>query len=347
MTQFTSDDCVLDRCWPLLDTLHNSLLHVNLWLWHWILFDSLRLTLVHWPCFVTSLLIVSLDLVQNTLEGVEGTKPSLPRLHLVWWLDVLDLFLCTSLHQPLCMPPLDSISWDCTSWIVSCVALPLKGCPTWHWRVKTLFTMRHSHVVIHHDDGMDQVVLYQLVLYIDFALCRLYCLYETLLDYWLVSLHALAINSCRGCTLSGGASDQIKGNNPFSNSWFLILWPLHDASWYLLTVAIADLSSLTLTLWRLYPLRGSLEWDLRVIRPFTMSSLILFDSHGLIWSLLLWSLIVFGWARPPDALDLALPLTSWSCMLTFYTWPLPRSCLSKLTCWLLSDFELIGIFGFC
>ena len=37
--------------------------------------------------------------------------------------------------------------------------------------------MRHSHVVIHHDDGMDQVDLYQLVLYLDFALCGLHCLY--------------------------------------------------------------------------------------------------------------------------------------------------------------------------
>ena len=36
--------------------------------------------------------------------------------------------------------------------------------------------MRHSHVVIHLDDGMDQVVLYQLVLYIDlhFADCTVY-----------------------------------------------------------------------------------------------------------------------------------------------------------------------------
>ena len=140
----------------------------------------------------------------------------------------------------------------------------------------------HEHVLCHDpskwfvhnlSDGINQVDLYQLVVF--FALCGLYCLCLTLLDYWLVSLHALAINSWRGCTLSGGASDQIKRDNPFSNSWFLILWPLHDASWQLLTVAIADLSSFTLTLWRLYPLRGSLEWDLRVIRPFTMSSLIL------------------------------------------------------------------------
>ena len=48
---------------------------------------------------------------------------------------------------------------------------------------KTLFTMRHSHVVIHHDDGMDQVDIYQLVLYLDFALCGSYCLCLTLLDY--------------------------------------------------------------------------------------------------------------------------------------------------------------------
>ena len=42
-----------------------------------------------------------------------------------------------------------------------------------------------------------------------------------------------------------------------------------------------------------------------------------FDSHGLTWSLLLWSLIAFGSARPPDALHLAFPLTSWSCILNF------------------------------
>ena len=70
-----------------------------------------------------------------------------------------------------------------------------------------------------------------------------------------------------------------------------------------------------------------------------------FDSHVLTWSHWFWSLTVLVHARPPDALDLALPLTSWSCMLNFYTWPPPRSCLSKLTCWLLSDFELIGVLG--
>ena len=37
--------------------------------------------------------------------------------------------------------------------------------------------MRHSHDMIHLDDGMDQVDLYKLVLYLDFALCGLHCLH--------------------------------------------------------------------------------------------------------------------------------------------------------------------------
>ena len=104
--------------------------------------NSIRLFTSH-SCALTLFCDISSDcitwFVQNTLEGVEGTKPSLPRLHLVWWLDVLDLFLCTLLHQPLCMPPLDSISWDCAFCALSCLALPLRGSPIWHWRDKTLF----------------------------------------------------------------------------------------------------------------------------------------------------------------------------------------------------------------
>ena len=68
--------------------------------------------------------------------------------------------------------------------------------------------MRHSHVVIHHDDGMEQVDLYQLVLYPDFALCRLHCLFVILL---LTCLVACIGCDGKGCTLSGGALDQGKG----------------------------------------------------------------------------------------------------------------------------------------
>ena len=79
----------------------------------------------------------------------------------------------------------------------------------------------------------------------------------------------------------------------------------------------------------------TLDWDLRVTTLLPWAAW-LFWLSWIDWSHLFWSWIVFGCARPPDALDLALPLTSWSCMLNFYTWPLLRSCLSKLTCWFLS-----------
>ena len=38
-----------------------------------------------------------------------------------------------------------------------------------------LFTMNMFHDMIHHMDGMDQIVFYQMVLYIYFAVCRLHC----------------------------------------------------------------------------------------------------------------------------------------------------------------------------
>ena len=47
-----------------------------------------------------------------------------------------------------------------------------------------------------------------------------------------------------------------------------------------------------------------------------MSSLILLTLMDWL-DLCCWSFIVFGCARPPDALDQALPLTSWFCMLNF------------------------------
>ena len=51
--------------------------------------------------------------------------------------------------------------------------------------------MSMSHDMIHHMDGMDQVVLHQLVLYLDFALCGLYRLLVMLLWTCLVA--------CIGC----------------------------------------------------------------------------------------------------------------------------------------------------
>ena len=171
--------------------------------------------------------------------------------------------------------PLDSISWDCTFCVLSCLVLPLRGSLTWHWRVQSPFTMSMSHDMIHRKDGMEPVRRYQLG-------------------------SLFACEDCIDC---------------------------------LRLYMINDLSSFTLTLWRAYLRRGNFEWDLRVQDPFTMSSFDSFDSHGLVWSHLPWSLIVFGRARPPDSLDLALPLTSCSCMLNFYTWPRLRFCLSKLTCW--------------
>ena len=72
---------------------------------------------------------------------------------------------------------------------------------------KTPFTESMSHDMIHHDDGMDQADLYQLVLF--FAFCRLYCLFVTLL---LTCLVACIGCDGKGCTLSGGGSlDQLKG----------------------------------------------------------------------------------------------------------------------------------------
>ena len=177
--------------------------------------------------------------------------------------------------------------------------------------------MRHSHVVIHHDDGMDQVDLYQLVLYLDFALCGL---------HWLTRILLLTLDlSCcmhwlwweRLYPFRGSLRSEQRVQDPFTMNFWHGFWsfsPLNNASWQFLIEILG-----------LQPLLPWVVW--------------LFWLSWIDWSHLLWSLIVFGCARPPDALDLALPLTSWSCMLNFYTWPLLRSCLSKLTCLIWLDLE--------
>ena len=115
-------------------------------LWSWIVWAYCTLShdstcqLVHTLRIMRILLADLLDLVQNSLEGMWGdnalfTKTS-PCL-MAWCLGFLSLYLVVS---TLVIAPLDSISWDCASWIVSCVTLPLRGSLTWHSRVQTLFT---------------------------------------------------------------------------------------------------------------------------------------------------------------------------------------------------------------
>ena len=165
--------------------------------------------------------------------GCEGTMPSLPRLHLVWWLDVLDLSICTLLFLPC----------DCTSWLnilrrhlLGFVLLGFnsKDSPAWHWRVQTLFTMRHPHVVIHHDDGMDQVDLYQLVFYLDFALCGLYCLNWLYLIIDLSHCTHWPLTLEEAVPFQGEPQIRSKGTTPFPihGFWSSGLCMMHlDNSW--------------------------------------------------------------------------------------------------------------------
>ena len=249
------------------------------------------------PHATCSALLVDLpDLVHNTLEEIWGDNSLFTRIF-SWW----SLFAPCWLN--LVIAPLASISWDCTFCVLSCLALPLRGSPTWHWRVQDPFTMSMSHDMIHHDDGMDQVVLYQLVLYLDFALCGLHCRSKVL-------LLTLDLSCCMHWLwwegqypFRGSLRSEQRVQNPFtmnSLTWILIFLPLHDASWQLLIEILGYKALLPWVAWLFW-----LSW---------------IDLISLAWSL-----FVSGHARPPDAFDLALPLASWSCMLNFYTWPLPRS----------------------
>ena len=75
------------------------------------------------------------------------------------------------------------------------------------------FTMNLSHDRIHHLDGMNQVALCQLVLYPYFALCGLHCLPMILRLTCLVA--RIGLEYLEGCTLSGGALDQIRAQDLF------------------------------------------------------------------------------------------------------------------------------------
>ena len=76
-------------------------------------------------CFTPS----CLDLVHNTLAEIWGESPLFTRNY-SWW----SLFAPCWLN--LVIAPLDSISWDCTSYALSCLVLPLRGSPSWRWRVQ-------------------------------------------------------------------------------------------------------------------------------------------------------------------------------------------------------------------
>ena len=85
------------------------------------------------------------------LERTEGTIPSLPRLHLVWWLALLEIFSRTMLIQSCCMSVtfwfhILRLHILCFCFVRFC---PLKSSAKWHWRVQTPFTISMSNAMIH------------------------------------------------------------------------------------------------------------------------------------------------------------------------------------------------------
>ena len=206
----------------LIDVLHNSLLHVNLWLRHWFLLNCSYPTLVYWPCFVFSSAVITWLGAHCSWRNQRGQCPLYPEFvqshDLDWCFESLvsHLFWLNLRECNFCIAPLDSIFWDCASWILSCVALPLIGNPTWHWRVQTPFTMNMSHDMIHHMDGMDQIVFLPTCPLSRLCLCGLRCL-RVIFCFWLLTclIARIGHESIEGCTLSGRALDQIKGYNIF------------------------------------------------------------------------------------------------------------------------------------
>ena len=171
-----------------------------------------------------------LDWVHNTLAEIWGESPLFTK-NSSWW------SLFAPCWRNLVIAPLDSISWDCTSWTLSCLALPLRGSPTWHWRAQTLFTMRHSHVVIHHDDGWTKLIFTNLSSILTLHLVE--CIDWLRFYSWLLTCLVACIGcDWKGCTLSGEASDQSNGYKtllpwtPWHGFWSSGLCMVHlDNSW--------------------------------------------------------------------------------------------------------------------
>ena len=195
----------------LHDALHNLLLHVNLCLRCWpSLYSS------HLRCHDHLALHLSCRTwCRNPLKGREGTMPSLPRLHFVWWLAVLESSSYTLSHQCRWLHPL--VPYPEIAHLALCLVglYPLRGSPTWHWRVQTPSTMSIYHAV--------RVVCAQ-----PFWWNKASCVLPTCPLSWLCTLW-IALSTCnlysrlltclvacigcdwKGCTLSGRALDQIKG----------------------------------------------------------------------------------------------------------------------------------------
>ena len=165
-------------------------------LWSWIVWAHCTLShssicqLVHTLRIMRTLLVDLLDLVQNSLEGIWGdntlfTKTS-PCL-MTRCLGFLSLHLAVSTFV---IAPLDFISWDCTSWIVSCVTLSLRGSLTWHTRVQTLFTW--DTLMLWSIMMMEWTKLtftnLSSILTLHFVDCTVYMWFT--LDYWFVLSHA-------------------------------------------------------------------------------------------------------------------------------------------------------------
>ena len=91
------------RCWPSLYSSHLRC-HDHLVLRH--------------------LLMSLLDLVQNSLEGTWGDRTLFAKTPLCLMTCCLGILFSHIVSSMLMIAPLDSISWDCTSWTLSFVTLP-------------------------------------------------------------------------------------------------------------------------------------------------------------------------------------------------------------------------------